>query len=142
MTLLQEFALRFGLEIQGQRIYGFYGFISEHDGKLWMWTHSHSPNGHQFVSFKPRDEEAALAELGIESRVLVVPPPRPRPDLIHFVCGHSKWGGVMFENKLIEREDGSYDYPSLCLECFGETTDLNQLKATLERLLAKAASGR
>lgn len=137
MTLLQEFALRYGLEIQGERVYGFYGFIAEHGGKLWMWTHSHSPNGHRFVSFKARDEEAALAELGIESRVLVVPPPRPRPDLIHHVCGHSKWGGVMFENELIEREDGSYDYRFPCLECCCHETPEEMLK----RISAKAAAG-
>jgi hypothetical protein len=26
-----------------------YGFIEEHNGELWVWTHSYSPGGHRFV---------------------------------------------------------------------------------------------
>jgi hypothetical protein len=142
MTLLQEFALRFGLTIREECIYGFYGFISEHDGRLWIWTHSHSPNGHRFVPLKTyADEEAALAELGIEIRVLVALPARPKMKLIHYSCGHSDSRDDILESRLSEREDGTYDYPYLCSECFEQTPEWMHYKAILDRIAAKAAGG-
>src|SRR6266851_3218255 len=144
MTLLQEFALRLGLEIQGQRIYGFYGFISEHDGKLWIWTHSHSPNGHRFTSFKTEAEEwVALSEIGIEAKVRIPPPARPRIKLIYFTCGHSESRDDIFmlEQHLREREDGAYDYTFLCQDCYSQTPDWKRFKAMLDRISAKAAAG-
>jgi hypothetical protein len=56
-SVLRDFAAcwRF-LRIEGDRIPGCYGFLTEHDGELWMWTHSHSPNGHEFFPvIEPHD---------------------------------------------------------------------------------------
>jgi hypothetical protein len=47
MTLLQEFGVQWGLKTEGERIPGVYGFIMEHEGELWVWTHTYSPNGHE-----------------------------------------------------------------------------------------------
>ncbi len=145
MTLLQEFALRFGLEIQTDRIYGSYGFISEHDGKLWIWTHSHSPNGHSFTSFKTDAEEwVALSEVGIEAKVRIPPPARPRIKLIYFTCGHSESRDSMLfihEQYLTEREDGAYDYPYLCQGCYSQTPEWKRFEAMLDRISAKAVAG-
>jgi hypothetical protein len=142
MTLLQEFALRFGLKVQGERIYGFHGFISEHDGRLWIWTHSHSPNGHRFAPLRTQiEEQAALSELAIEINVAIALSPRPKTKLIHFSCGHSESRDDIREDQLKEREDGTYDYPFLCLECFGQTPEWKRFKAMLDRIAAKAAAG-
>jgi hypothetical protein len=48
MSLLEEFALNWGLKVDRDRIPGLYGFIIEHQEQLWVWTHSYSPNGHEF----------------------------------------------------------------------------------------------
>jgi len=51
MTLLEQFAADWavmGFKVEYGRIRGVYGFIEEYNGKLWVWTHSHSPNGHEF----------------------------------------------------------------------------------------------
>jgi hypothetical protein len=47
MTLLKEFAVAWGLKMEGERIPGLYGYICEYNGELWVWTHSHAPNGHE-----------------------------------------------------------------------------------------------
>lgn len=51
MVLLQEFEAKWadlGLKIEGDRIPGFYGFVTQCNGQLWAWTHSYSPSGHKF----------------------------------------------------------------------------------------------
>jgi hypothetical protein len=70
MTLLEEFAVHWGLKVEGDRIPGNHGFITEHNGKLWVWTHSHSPNGHEFFPIAANwDEvEAMIRMIGPESK--------------------------------------------------------------------------
>src|ERR1700756_2237515 len=47
---LREFAKAWNLKIEGVRIPGCYGFIVEHDGRLWCWTHYRTPDcGHTFL---------------------------------------------------------------------------------------------
>lgn len=48
MILLEQFASDWQLKIVGDRIPGCYGYIEEHNGELWVWTHSYSPGGHKF----------------------------------------------------------------------------------------------
>ena len=48
VSVLVQFARQWCLKIEGDRIPGAYGFITEHDGELWVWTHTYSPGGHQF----------------------------------------------------------------------------------------------
>jgi hypothetical protein len=58
MRLLSEFAEKWKLKIEGERIPGYYGFIMECNGQLWCWTHSHTPDyGHRFfaIGFSPSD---------------------------------------------------------------------------------------
>jgi hypothetical protein len=38
------------LKVEDKRIPGVYGFIMEHNGELWVWTHTYSPDGHAFGS--------------------------------------------------------------------------------------------
>lgn len=52
MALLQEFAVQWGLKIEDERIPGVYGFITEHNGELWVWTHNYSQGGHEFFPIK------------------------------------------------------------------------------------------
>lgn len=48
MSALEQFASEYHLKQVGDRIPGCYGYIEEHNGELWAWTHSHSLTGHQF----------------------------------------------------------------------------------------------
>jgi hypothetical protein len=48
VSVLEQFARQWGLKIEGERIPGAYGFITEHNGELRVWTHTYSPGGHQF----------------------------------------------------------------------------------------------
>lgn len=48
MKLLERFAADWNLKIEGERIPGIYGFIMEREGQIWVWSHSYSPNGHEF----------------------------------------------------------------------------------------------
>jgi hypothetical protein len=57
MTLLEQFAALWGLKVEGARIPGVYGFICEHDEELWVWTHSHAPNGHEFFPIENWGDE-------------------------------------------------------------------------------------
>ncbi len=55
MALLEQFAADWavwGFKVEGERIYGVYGFIMEYNGELWVWTHSHAPNGHEFFPIR------------------------------------------------------------------------------------------
>lgn len=69
MTLLREFAVQWGLKIEGDRILGAHGFITEHNGELWVWTHSYSPNGHEFfpIAADWDEVEAMIRMIGPES---------------------------------------------------------------------------
>jgi hypothetical protein len=58
MTMLEQFAALWGLKVVGERIIGVYGFICECDGKLWVWTNSHAPNGHEFFPIENWGDEA------------------------------------------------------------------------------------
>jgi len=57
VTLIEQFAALWGLKLEGERIHGLYGFIFEHDGELWIWTHSHSLSGHVFFPIKNWGDE-------------------------------------------------------------------------------------
>jgi hypothetical protein len=61
MTLLQEFAARWEFQIKGSRIDGVYGYVEEQDGKLWVWTHSHAPHGHEFFAIERFDYDELRA---------------------------------------------------------------------------------
>jgi hypothetical protein len=65
MTLLEQFARRcavWGFKVERERIRGLYGYIEEFDGKLWIWTHSHAPGGHQFF---PIDDDTELKAINL-----------------------------------------------------------------------------
>ena len=60
MTLLEQFAARWvacGFKVERERLRGLYGYIEEYDGKLWVWTQSYAPGGHQFFPIKDGDDE-------------------------------------------------------------------------------------
>jgi hypothetical protein len=63
MSLLEDFAIEWGLKVDGERISSPHGFIMEHQGLLWIRTHSYSPNGHVF--FPITDWAAELKALAI-----------------------------------------------------------------------------
>jgi hypothetical protein len=68
MNLLEEFAVNWGLSVDGERILGFYGFIMEHQGQLWVWTHTYSQNGHEFFPITDLTAElkaVVLIKIGI-----------------------------------------------------------------------------
>jgi len=68
MSLLEDFARNWGLRVDGERISGAYGFIEEGEGLLWVWTHSHSPNGHEFfpiTDFMAEMKALAIIKLGL-----------------------------------------------------------------------------
>jgi len=58
LTLLEEFAVQWGLKVEGLYIVGLYGYIMESNGQLWVWTHSHAPGEHEFLPIKNGLEEA------------------------------------------------------------------------------------
>jgi hypothetical protein len=61
-------AVDWGLKVDGERILGFYGFIMEYQGLLWVWTHTYSPNGHEFFPILDLTTEVkslALIKIGI-----------------------------------------------------------------------------
>ena len=64
MTLLREFAVQWG-----DRILGAHGFITEHNGELWVWTHSYSPSGREFfpIAADWDEVEAMIRMIGPES---------------------------------------------------------------------------
>ena len=60
MTLLEQFASDWAFcrfKIENERINGLYGFIMECDNELWVWTHSHGPNGHEFLPIRDGYDE-------------------------------------------------------------------------------------
>ena len=72
MSLLREFAKTWNLQIEGERIPGCYGFIVEHSGQLWCWTHSHTPVcGHTFFAIQNGYDE-------VKAVYFMVGPERPK----------------------------------------------------------------
>ena len=64
LSLLNQFAEKWKLKIEGERIPGCYGFIMECNGELWCWTHSHTPDcGHSFFPIQNVYDEAAAVYL-------------------------------------------------------------------------------
>jgi hypothetical protein len=61
MTLLEQFAATYAavceFKVERERIHGVYGHIVEYNGKLWVWTHSHAPNGHEFFPINDHHDE-------------------------------------------------------------------------------------
>jgi len=60
--MLSEFAEKWNLKIEGERIHGCYGFIMECNGELWCWTHSHTSTvlpsaGHKFFPIRDWADE-------------------------------------------------------------------------------------
>jgi len=59
MSLLREFADKWKLKVEGERISSCYGFIMECNGESWYWTHSHTPTniGHRFFHIREWGDE-------------------------------------------------------------------------------------
>jgi hypothetical protein len=72
MSLLSEFAEKWKLQVEAERISGRYGFIMECNGELWCWTHSYTPDcGHTLFPIQNGYDE-------VKAVYFMVGPERPK----------------------------------------------------------------